>query len=663
MARALSRGKEIAVKQLRVLFLVAIACWLSGCASLASWQYAKVQRLTQTSRRTTLDCQRPDHCATTSPIQVLREHRLPQQRHVAAIVDQGEESLIVRIHLIRSARQRIDLQTYIFDKDDSAQLVMSELIAAAQRGVHVRVLIDQLSVVTDLSNLAALATFHQNFELRIYNPTFHKAKPNYLDYAASVICCFRRFNQRMHNKLLVIDDDIGIVGGRNYQNDYYDWDQEYNFRDRDVLVVGPVATQMRANFEAYWQAKRSIPVERLDDVARLLLHQPVMRLSFHPYLQPDKVARVSAQASDWQYIQQHIVQKVIPVQSVQYVADLPHKHRWSSRRVDATDTPKLDQLIGQARQEVILQTPYLVMSREAVRLFRSLHQRADPPKIIVSSNSLAATDNPIVYALSYKYKRRNLRELGFNIYEFKPFPEVPQMSEQVQQELHASYPKREQNRLDAALVDWSAVQRSNNHQDNDQQAAWDAQGIVGQRVLRTETRPVYFGARAGNHLLPVTRFGPRMGLHAKSLVVDRRVSVIGTHNFDPRSENYNTEGAVVIDDPVFAQALAKSIMQDISPDNAWVVAPRRKARLFGRLSDRVGKVSEWLPILDFWPWRYATNYVFLPSERCPIPLSRSDTRFHDCYRSVGDFPEVNVGPKWLLVRMLTAFGAGLVPIL
>ena len=125
--------------------------------------------------------------------------------------------------------------------------MIDELLAAARRGVRVRLLIDQLSAITDLQTLGALAGAHDNFQLRVYNPTFGKARPSYLDYAGSVLCCFRRFNQRMHNKLLVVDDAVGVVGGRNYQDDYYDWDSEYNFRDRDVVLAGPEVREMAAN--------------------------------------------------------------------------------------------------------------------------------------------------------------------------------------------------------------------------------------------------------------------------------------------------------------------------------------------------------------------------------------------------------------------------------
>ena len=85
--------------------------------------------------------------------------------------------------------------------------------------------------------------------------------------------------------------------------------------------------------------------------------------------------------------------------------------------------------------------------------------------------------------------------------------------------------------------------------------------------------------------------------------------------------------------------------------------------VLGQLNYSVGKASEALPVLDVWPWRYATVFEYQPSAQCPQPLSIRDPQFYACYRALGDFPEVNVGGKWLLVRMLTAFGAGLVPIL
>ncbi len=640
-----------------------------GCASLSPQQQERAHGIAVAARSDAVACERPDRCALDSPLraiggQAMAESRPEAPRHYATILDDGELSLVARLNLIRSATRRIDLQTYIFDTDDSARLVIDELLAAARRGVKVRVLIDQLSAISDVRMLAALAGAHVNFELRVYNPTFGKAKLNYFDYAGSVLCCFRRFNQRMHNKLLVIDDVIGVVGGRNYQDDYYDWDHEYNFRDRDVMVAGPEVREMAANFQAFWKARRSVEAGRLNDVGRLLLEQGVPALPAADFRRPERVERVIGEATDAALITSEFVDTALPVRSVSYVADLPRKHRRDRKAAPPegphSPEPELDALIAAAEQEVLLQTPYLVLSEPAQALFKSLRQRAEPPRVVVSTNSLAATDNPIVYALSYKYKRRNLRELGFNIYEYKPFPlDAPVSGWQPP-------PEPEEERGDGSSrsrVLGGSAAGSNVRGSGSGRRPGDHGIEVEREVLRTETRPSFLSTRATNRPLPVTRRGARMGLHAKSLVVDRRIGVIGTHNFDPRSENYNTEGAVIIEDPVFAEALAQSILRDIHPDNSWVVAPRQKVPVLSGLNYSLGKASEALPVLDFWPWRYATDYAFQPGPECPAPLRRQDPRFHACYTAVGDFPEVAVGPKWLLVRMLTAFGAGLVPIL
>ncbi|WP_313242741.1 phospholipase D family protein [Stenotrophomonas sp.] len=673
------------------LGLLATLLLAGGCASLSNAERDRAAGIAVQARSTAVDCDRPDRCALDSPLRALGGRAFAESlpdapRHYATIVDEGEASLVARLNLIRSASRSIDLQTYIFDKDDSARLILDELLGAARRGVKVRVLIDQLSAISDLEILGALAGSHQNFELRVYNPTFGKARLNYFDYAGSVLCCFRRFNQRMHNKLLVVDDALGMVGGRNYQDDYYDWDAEYNFRDRDVVVAGPEVREMAANFDAFWRAPRSVPAERLNDVGRTLLRQGVPAMPPTGFRRPERVARVSAEADDPAFITRTFVDTALPVAAVQYVADLPRKHRRERASQPANGQhvtePQLDALIAGARSEVLLQTPYLVLSKPARTLFRELRKRPQAPRIVVSTNSLAATDNPIVYALSYKYKRRNLRELGFNIYEYKPFPlDAPVDYRNLLPAPLGEATPGEGRR--SSLIGGSAAgsnahggssgsgsERSITARRNgtrDSSPSGRRRGTDGseveRRVLRAETRPSFLGTKAVNKPLPVTRTGARMGLHAKSMVVDRRIGVIGTHNFDPRSENYNTEGAVIIDDPVFAEELAQSILRDTHPQNSWTVAPRAKPPVLSGLNYSVGKASEALPILDFWPWRYATDYEFKPGPECPQPLPRQDPDFHRCYAAVGDFPEVNVGPKWLLVRMLTAFGAGLVPIL
>lgn len=641
--------------------LLSLAC--TACAGLSDAQRDRAAGIAAAARSEIVDCRQPDACALPSPLHDLGPRALsastPQSpRHYALILDRGEDSLLARLNLIRSARRNIDLQTYIFDKDDSARLVIDELLAAARRGVKVRLLIDQLSAIADLQILGALAGAHQNFAIRIYNPSFGKAKLNYFDYAGSVLCCFRRFNQRMHTKLLLVDGEIGITGGRNYQDDYYDWDAEYNFRDRDVLVAGPAARDMAVNFQAFWDARRSIPAERLNDVGRTLLRGGVPEMPPAHFLRPERVAAMAQDAADPAVIQERLVESVLPVGEVKYVADLPQKHRREHGSDEAPSAPELETLIGNASQEVLLQTPYLVMSKQAQEIFRDMRKRQPPPKVIVSTNSLAATDNPVVYSMSFKYKRRYLREFGFEIHEYKPFPE----------DAPVDYATLMPEGPPVAPADPSSRSRPRGPSGSigpspSSGERRESAGETTRKLQRTEARPSFLSSGAATGPVPLKRAGVRMGLHAKSMVIDGRIGVIGTHNFDPRSETYNTESVVIIEDEAFAQALADSIRRDMKPENSWLVARKVKPPVFSGLDYSLGKVSEALPLFDLWPWRYATSYEYVPGPDCPEPLPPGDPRFHQCYRSVGDFPEVNIGPKWLYTRILTAFGAGLVPIL
>ena len=634
-----------------------LALSTSACMTLTPAQRDRAAAVAAAARATGSDCARAEGCALDSPLRALgdsagSESATGAPRHYALILDRGRDALLARVNLIRSARASIDLQTYIFDEDDAGHFVLDELLAAARRGVRVRLLVDQLSALRKASTIAALASQHANFELRIYNPLFHDARISYPKYVLAAACCWRRLNQRMHSKLLLVDDRIGITGGRNYQDDYYDWDPGYNFRDRDVLVAGPVAAEMAANFEAFWGSRRSVAAERLDDVARVLLRHGASPLPHPDYAVPQRVAALSRDADDAALVRTRLVDPALPVREVHFVADLPQKHRRSAADDDLVASTTLRSLIESARQEVLLQTPYLVLSRPAQDLFRRLRQRADPPQVTVSTNSLAATDAFVAYALSYKYKRRYLREFGFHIYEFKPFPRDVPADAPIDGDASgglAGSPPPPQGEAVPLPGSGSGAAADHEPRETPQQ---QREGVA--------TR--YFGSGA-NRPVPLRRAGARMGLHAKSLVIDERIGVVGTHNFDPRGDRYNTESAVVIDDPVFAHALADSIRRDMAPANAWVIARRDKPPVFSGLNYSIGKMFEAMPVLDLWPMRYATSYEFAPGPECPQPLLPSDPNFRACYQPVGDFPEVSVGLKGITTRIFTAFGAGLAPIL
>ncbi|MBL8300836.1 MAG: phospholipase D family protein [Rhodanobacteraceae bacterium] len=594
-----SRWQWLAVLVLTLLLL--------GC-SLSRERVRRADAVIAQLRDQETSCTADDRCAADSPYHELYQEslRAVAPQHFVTLLDHGADSLALRLHLVRSARKSIEVQTFIFSSDDAGHLFLDELIRAARRGVRVRVIADQLFSLGDYTLLARLARAHANFELRLYNPAFDEAATQPLEFAANLLCCFFQFNQRMHNKLLLIDGETGVAGGRNYEDRYFDWDPAFNYRDRDVAVTGVSAgRQMQASFEQFWNHKRTRTLAQLKDVNRRLLQitrEPAPPWDTPIWQRPDRVAAILRQADDWNGIVERFVARGFRVAEVDYFSDSPNKPLEPENPADKALTRHIVDLLDSAQDEIVLQTPYLVISRPARRVFRALRERMPELRVIVSTNSLAATDAFYVYALSHKYKKRYIKYLGFEIYELKPFP------------------------ADAAQM------------------------IQGYETLAGDA-----GEASGS-----SQRGPRIAVHAKSIVIDGKISLIGSHNFDPRSDNYNTESGFIIHDPAFAQALRASVLRDTEPQNAWVIARRPRPVLVERINNAIHDFSTALPLFDFWPFRYATSFELKPG--C-TPLRTSDPHFYDCYALVGDFPGVNLPLKSIYTRIVTAFGAGLVGIL
>lgn len=621
--------------------IVLSAVLLQGC-TLTRARIQQADAIVSASVDRQATCQRTDHCATPSPLldaasQALAHSTPDQPEHVVTLLDDSEAALVARINLIRAARRSIDVQTYIWDEDDAGELVLNELIAAARRGVNVRIVADQLFSFEDPVFLEKLARVSPNLQIRLYNPTFHNARTPPLEFAAGLVCCWVKFNQRMHNKLLLVDDTIGITGGRNYQDRYFNWDNDFDYIDRDVMVGGPAAQAMASSFNLFWNHKRSVPLTHLRDINRLILRDP------HPppwpaphYANPSRVASAQAEAEDSAWLAEHLIQPSLVIGNVEYFSDRPGKTENPDKRDAREFTLHLMRLVSNAKQEVVLQTPYLVMSRRARRIFRKLHHEGPPPKIIVSTNSLASTDAFAVYAVSYKRRRMYLTQYGFNIYELKP---------------HAD------------LASDAYEQANVDDQDDDGEMSSEPGAPGAKRhAPGTERRPGLFGSNSRrNRPAPLLSSGRRYGLHAKSIVVDDSLAMVGTHNFDPRSDHYNTEAGVIIYDHRFASQLRASIMQATLPENAWVIAEKKPViPVLGNISLAISDVSAKLPLFDIWPFRYATSYDIRPG--C-APLLPTDPNFDRCYVPAGDFPDVDISPKLIYTRFITAFGAGVQGIL
>ena len=179
------------------------------------------------------------------------------------MLDTGAEALIARAWLTDHAERTLEVQYFIWSTDNVGILAAEALLRAAERGVKVRVIVDDLLIDAPDESLLALAR-HPNIDIRIYNPKSSVGTP-LQKRVVNVATDFRGVNQRMHNKVLLIDGKAAITGGRNMADEYFDYDHEYNFRDRDVLLVGAVVGSVAASFELFWASPLSVPVEELYD--------------------------------------------------------------------------------------------------------------------------------------------------------------------------------------------------------------------------------------------------------------------------------------------------------------------------------------------------------------------------------------------------------------
>jgi putative cardiolipin synthase len=594
----------------RKLLIVLVAMLLLPACSLSAKKVRAVDARVADQQENGLTCfpRDIDRCAAPSPVLEFGRAATREGQHHLTLVEYGEDALKLRIHMIRAAQRYIELQNFILRGDDTGVLILNELLDAARRGVKVRLLLDQMFSFSDVEYLVRLTMAHTNFEIRFYNPSFYKAKMAKHDWLSGMACCFRRVNQRMHNKLLVIDDLVGLLGGRNIADRYFDYDTNYDFKDRDVVVFGATAREMRESFDWFWDGPKTIPVQHLRDVAAELLNgEPATLQPFQPAL---RLLPMLEQVDDLQQMKELFVAPAFEVERLKYFSDLPRKHEFPDDALPNDTTPELYEVLTSARHSVVIQSPYMVLSMRARDLFSGLRKRNPDIELVFSTNSLASTDADTVYANTHRHKKRYVKDLGFEMYELKPYPvDAPEF-----------FPR------------WPEL------------IAEKKRGVASKSVVSGD-----------NSLIPMP--APRVGLHSKSFVIDGRVAMVGSHNFDPRSEGFNTENGLIVWDESFAQALEKLIRRDIEPQNSWIVAvkPNREQK-----KTAIDPVPKTIP--EFKPWSYSSTSVYeLAPGKEPVPPESPD--FYRNYYAVGSFPEVIRTRRQVTVLFLGSFFFFLEPIL
>jgi phosphatidylserine/phosphatidylglycerophosphate/cardiolipin synthase-like enzyme len=507
-----------------------------------------------------------------------------------SILETGDDALLARIHLIRSAHRSIDLQTFIWKDDPTTRFIFDELVKAAERGVSVRMLIDALNMPGSPEYLARLAHAHRNIEICLYKPLSEYAKQGRVGFWDNLVFKAKRMNRRMHNKLLLVDGRIGIAGGRNYEGKYYDRDTAFLFRDRDVLVAGPAVMDMQDSFELFWQDEDAVFLTQLVDVqkafAGLAEGEP-------PFSDPDdawmfkEIDRL-ANARSLSKVRKGL--KVYEADKVQFIYDTPRKFSGNKEHMGFKEW--FDDVLGIARVRLVYQTPYLIYNRATRKAFVQIKKNHPKFRIVASSNSLAAAAHASAYAISFKHRKELYKKSGIDIYEAKPFP--------ADQDLY----------------------------------------VHG--YARLAKRAAEDGGRE-----------PLLCIHAKSFVIDRKIAMIGSHNFDPRSLKLNTECGVFIGDDEVAGVLEDRILNGCEPRNAWTVSKGPKTPVISHFSGFIGGISTALPFLDIWPYRYTTNYELREGA---APLLPRDPAFPENYFDVGYFPGVPDSGKVTQAKLMKAFG-------
>ncbi|WP_394129658.1 phospholipase D family protein [Shewanella maritima] len=365
------------------------------------------------------------------------ENKLKQQTGVY-VLEQGTEAMMSRAWLTDHAEHSIDIQYFIFSIDNVGLIATDHLVRAAERGVKVRVLVDDIMLEAQGYELLMLAA-HENISIKIYNPNANIGK-NIINKIAALTTDFHGFNQRMHNKIFLVDGKIAITGGRNIADEYFGFDHSYNFRDRDVFLAGKVVSSIETSFEQYWNSNISVSVQQLVDDNPYTSNPDFSTLhsyacnpeNFHPDI------RRGIEQVPQTFNELIAAGKFLFLDNVEYVADEPGKNDQTSFLSGGSITrSKLIELAQSASNNILIQTPYLVTTKDDRTFLKQLVDKGISIKIL--TNSLASNDNLEAFS-GYQRNRKALLKTGVEIYEFKPDAKIRQkvMSEHMHKRLDST---------------------------------------------------------------------------------------------------------------------------------------------------------------------------------------------------------------------------------
>lgn len=330
------------------------------------------------------------------------------------IIDSGLEAFEARAALIKGAVKTLDLQYYIVNADVTGKLLMDLLLKAADRGVRLRLLIDDLYIKDKDRELASLCV-HPNIQIRVFNPFAGRSvftRP--FDYLTD----FSRIQRRMHNKMFVADAAVGIVGGRNLGDEYFDANSDVNFEDMDLVAVGPVVKELGKVFDIYWNNDLAVPIEAflVFPPTREELKEVSAMLEAHREEQKD--SEYMKELRDSEFVENLITDSLPLVwANARLMYDLPEKiSNPQPRPSNISVWAGLNPYTKETKSELILVSPYFVPGPKGMAALKVLRDRGVRMRVL--TNSLASTDVLVVHEGYARYREEMLRQ-GVELYEVR----------------------------------------------------------------------------------------------------------------------------------------------------------------------------------------------------------------------------------------------------
>ncbi|HSH89721.1 MAG TPA: phospholipase D family protein [Ramlibacter sp.] len=493
----------------RWIIALALTTAAAGCASLPA----------NTGRNPSQAFNAPDETTLGRLVQERKAQERARSDSGFLLLDSVGTAFSSRLALIESAQRSLDLQYYAIHADESTELLLQKIREASRRGVRVRILLDDFNSVGKDAQVLRLA-FEPNIQIRLFNP-LPGSRSSLMGRVFTSLKDLPNLQKRMHNKLFIADNAMGITGGRNLGDAYFGTDDKSNFVDLDVLAVGRVVRDMSASFDHYWNDELAYPVQTLISKEELEKLRPAAAASAASAASSDASRQKPGTAAGIPLPSATAAQVLPDVTKTSVVSpdprpmdlrkvplawapalvmvDKPGKIGPGDDEVDAGETV-VDGLIGlmeQARQDVVIVSPYFVPGKPMMDLFARM--RAKGVRIRVLTNSLASTDAPAAHA-GYARYRKDLLSLGVELYEMRA----------------------------------------------DQEGTITGMGSTA-------------GSSSGQAPGGSKSKGSRASLHSKAVIIDKRLAVIGSMNLDLRSQQKNSEVALLIRSAALSQQATKQV--------------------------------------------------------------------------------------------------------